>query len=287
MKYTITIVAIILGALLIFSCTQGDKKVQLRYITDTGVKLTFLQDTKKVTKYKSCDSTMQEKSSKYQFEITQEVMKHFEDSTMEIFETVAYEYYKPSKDSSRTDTIQNYREKTFKVYPNGKFVSLEYLTKKKLPNLDYMRKYYEQAGPVFPERELSPGDTWTQSTAVVLPDNETLNASTNYKFTSFARENGYDCVVIEYDGNLIIPFEPHPEDKEQVRGVERINTNGIIYFAYKEGITILQREHLIIDGDYTRIALKEKGEKGDLIDYQVTSKLDIDFYLKDIEKKQP
>ncbi len=111
--------------------------------------------------------------------------------------------------------------------------------------------------PVFPTGEISVGFNWTQSAKVMMPS-QTMEASTTYEVKSLVREMGYDCAVIEFTGNLIIPIEPDPADSIQVSGVDKIETTGKLYFAYKDGLVVLQRERWVVDG--TRNYTEKKGK---------------------------
>jgi len=119
------------------------------------------------------------------------------------------------------------------------------------------------------------GRSWTQNTLVALP-NETLEASTTYKLSSFAREAGYDCVLIEYAGNLIIPFGPSPDDSTQRSGIDHISTEGVMYFAYKEGLVVLQRERYILNGDRQSIC----DSTHEMVTSKVKAETDVEFVLK-------
>jgi hypothetical protein len=140
-------------------------------------------------------------------------------------------------------------------------------------SVQYIKNYYEQGMPVFPARELAPGDSWTQTTKVVLPG-EPMEASVSYKVTALVREAGYDCAVIECDGQLFIPIEPNPKDTVQRTGLDNIKSTGKLYFAYKEGMVVLQRERWVIDR-HRKLILPDKTEE-----FREAVELDVDFALK-------
>ena len=91
---------------------------------------------------------------------------------------------------------------------------------------------------------------------------------------ALAREAGYDCAVIKCDGGMIIPLEPNPKDSVQRSGLDRIRSTGLLYFAYKEGMVILQREQWLID------RYRRKMVRGETKEYKEAVELDIDYMFK-------
>ncbi|MCJ7489863.1 MAG: hypothetical protein MUO87_06945, partial [Thermoplasmata archaeon] len=108
-----------------------------------------------------------------------------------------------------------------------------------------------------------------------------------YNVMSFARERGYDCVVIEYDGVCIVPL-PQRTGKEHklLSGVDRITSKGHWYFAYKEGFLVSMKERWTLESDrtiYRLVADTCHGyEAGDTIPMHVGLEYDVDYYLTNI-----
>ena len=100
-----------------------------------------------------------------------------------------------------------------------------------------------------------------------------MEASTTYNVKSFVKENGYDCVILEFTGNLLIPIEANPDDESQRQGIDRISSKGQLYFAYNEGFVVLQKEKWISRGDRTKITNSEIEE------YKIESEYDVEFKL--------
>ncbi|MFQ5454202.1 MAG: hypothetical protein ACE5D6_08455 [Candidatus Zixiibacteriota bacterium] len=271
------ITAILLSFILLFtlsSCSQGDKKITLRFKYEPGMHLTYEQISKRHSKVFESDSVIKDESTTYTVLIEQEVKRFVDDTTAEVFERDTWRYTKPNeKDSSQIDSVEYSQDLMLRVIPNGKVVHFEFVNKKDISRFTYIKNYYEQGLPVFPSGEKHPGYSWTQTTKVVLPD-EIMEASTNYLIKSIVREAGYDCAVIEYDGTLLIPIEPNPDDSTRRQGIDRIHSKGMLYFAYKEGIVIKQREHWKIDGDRRKL----KDDK--IINYKIATIYDVDYILK-------
>lgn len=113
---------------------------------------------------------------------------------------------------------------------------------------DLLRNFTNLGLPVFPTGEHSQGFQWVQTTHVVDGD-DIWSANTQYELVSFAREQGYDCAVISYVGQLTLP--PRPVDSFKVNlvsGEDRVRCAGHIYFAYREGIVIVQKERWVVEG---------------------------------------
>lgn len=234
--------------------------------------LQYEQISKSSTRIFRADSLIKNYQTTYKVDITQEI-NSVTDNVAEMVETDTWYYEKINeKDSAKTDTVSYTREITFMVEPNGRIVDFKYGKDVEPSSASYIKNYQDQGMPVFPSGEHAPGYNWSQQTTVVLPD-ETMEASTTYEIKSLAREGGYDCAVIEYEGNLVIPIETNPDDSTQRKGIDRVETSGIMYFAYKEGLVVLQRERWVLDGD------REKIVEGKIEKTKIASESDIDYTL--------
>ena len=266
--------AVCLCAVLLTACSVGDKTIMLRFKYEPGQRYVYDQTSKRKVVLKEADSTTQDYSYTFDMVIEQEVRSMSADSVASIWEKDSWKYANPDdSDSTRVDTVRNERELLMDVYPNGRIANLRSANDQSVEHLSYIKNFYEQGIPVFPSGELSPGFSWTQTTKVILPD-ETMEASTTYKIKSLAREGGYDCAVIESQGNLVIPVEPGPTDTLLISGLDRIQTTGLIYFAYREGMVVLQRERWVVDGT------REEMKKGKKHTTTVASVTDVDYSLR-------
>jgi hypothetical protein len=113
---------------------------------------------------------------------------------------------------------------------------------------EYSTQHMEQSSPVFPSGEISLDYSWTQNTIVIVNDRP-REASTTFRTESFARERGYDCVVISYEGSVILPFDSVPLESGMMEGTDFLKIRGTLYFAYKEGLVILDRQRWTSEGD--------------------------------------
>ena len=272
------ILTIGLVCLLAGSCSQGEKKISLRFRYTPGMKLSYEQLSKRNGKVMERDSVVKLDTMSYHVAISQEVLRFIDDSTAEILEHDEFKFVRPSsKDSvGKPDTVSENQEVTLQMLANGKIVNFKFADNSNLSQISYIKNYYEQGLPIFPSGERAPGYNWTQTTKVVLPD-ESMEASTTFMIKSLVREGGYDCALIEYEGNMLIPVEPDPSDSTKRSGVDRIKTTGVLYFAYTEGFVVEQKENWKIDGDRTQL----KG--GKMVAYKIMTDYDVDYRLVKVE----
>ncbi len=277
MKNIVTAALTIVAVCLWLGCAQGDKMVQLRFKFGPETELTYNQVNRNAVEVIRGDSTL------YEYEVTYDAVVSYltdevlSDTSWAVRELVTWTWTEPQKeDSTKLDTLSREREIEMTMYASGRVTDLEAIDSTQERRLEYIKQYYEQGLPVFPSGEHAPGYSWTQTTTVMIPDNpaETTEASTTFTIKSLARESGYDCAVIEFDGRMFIPVDLMAEDSAKITGVDRINATGVIYFAYREGFIVMQRERWVIDGD------REKHLKdGSVETFQVAVQIDSDHTL--------
>jgi len=262
------------------SCEQGDKKITLRYKFEPGLTLTYDQTVKRNYKVMEADSLIREAMTTLNARVIQSIQEVNDNGTAVMDETDTWYYERPSqKDTTRMEKIEETRNLKLTVKPDGDIVDVDFLDDESQSTRAYIKNYLEQGMPVFPPGEISVGFNWTQSAKVMMPS-QTMEASTTYEVKALVREAGFDCAVIEFDGNLIIPIEPDPTDSVKISGVDKINTTGKLYFAYKEGLVVLQRERWVVDG--TRNYVTPKGEEKHR---KVAMETDVEYALKDRSNK--
>lgn len=123
------------------------------------------------------------------------------------------------------------------------------------------QSYFEQSQPVFPDRELKPGDSWTQEVKVLSPRSEPVVTSSTYVLDRIDREAGESVAVITFDGDIYLPFPYRPAGADStsapVTAEERIRVTGEMSFAIDLG----RVRKVVTDADatLTRVAI-EAGE---------------------------
>ena len=278
MKTLTTATLTALVCVVLMGCVQGDKKITLRLKYQPGMKLVYDQTTKSSWQVTAGDSLIEESSSVYDVDITFHVVSIADDGTAEVLDSSTWSYQVPSKaDTTQMETVERTRISTMFVQPDGKYTDLVLSADEKLGTVTWLKSYFEQGMPVFPSGELTAGYSWMQTTKVMLPD-ETMDASTTYRIKSLAREAGYDCAVIEYEGNMIIPVVATEEKGCLREGYDQITISGVTYFAYKEGIIVLERQNWLTKGH------RERTCEGKTDYYIVTTKSDLEFALAEFER---
>ncbi|HUP02013.1 MAG TPA: hypothetical protein VM737_10890 [Gemmatimonadota bacterium] len=127
------------------------------------------------------------------------------------------------------------------ISPQGKIVNVENVETARplFGDLDF-RTYLEQTQPVFPERPLTVGDSWTQEVKVLSPQAEPVITSSTYVLEALRSEAGELIAVIAFDGDVYLPvvYESDGEDEdEELRSVEeRIGVRGRMFFAHERGL---------------------------------------------------
>ena len=270
MKSTTALLLTIL-LLLLISCSMDNKEVSLQFRYQEGMSLTYSQDTKGTVAVYENDTIIKSYPDHKWADVTQTVANQINDSTYKIEETVTWHFVQTNKsDTLKMDTISENRTMTLDVLTNGKIVDFT-IDEKMASRYSYFKNFYEQGMPVFPEKAVTPGYTWTQTAKVVLPD-ETMDATTTYEITSIVRESGYDCAVITYQGNLLIPIDEEIEGMKR-NGLDQVKSSGKIFFAYKEGIVVKQYENWNLNREVSQT----KDDKTE--SYAVTSDFKTEYIL--------
>ncbi len=254
----IVFLTFLLTILTISSCEQGTKKVFLRYKHKVGDVLIYDATYKNNIKVIQADTVSKENSVTSKYRMTSTIKRILEDS---VYESYVVSVRLSETIITRDSTIEMGEDTAWVriIYFNakGKTIDIEFPEPMNEAYEDYIKESYKQGFPVFPENEVFVGYSWTQTTQVLLK-NEPSVSSTTYTIKSFAREKGYDCVLIDYKGNMVIPIKPEENNPNKRGGVDRIDMKGVMYYAYKEGLTVSIRENWLMNGE--RIMVKEKGD---------------------------
>ncbi|MDZ7359490.1 MAG: hypothetical protein ONB46_02010 [candidate division KSB1 bacterium] len=145
---------------------------------------------------------------------------------------------------------------------NGEIVKV--LTDDPKSAFDFDRMY-KPSQPVFPERAISPGYSWSQNFPIEVPRGNPTVATTKYQLNSFARLDRFDCAVIDFKGGLEYEecYKP-PENKPAgfllKKYLSQVTSEGRIFFAYREGFMV-KRVNLITSTVRTTTYTKDKTER--------------------------
>ena len=263
---------------LIISCDQDQKNIMLSYKYISGTKLAYEQVLSRKVIVTENDSIIKDYTTSVTASVIQEISDVLDDGSATIKEIDTWYFETPSKDdSTKIEKKEMTRELMLKAQPNGKIYDIIFTDDEDVATKEYIKNIYEQGMPEFPSDKISPGQSWTQSTKVILADGTIMEPSTTYIFREFTKEKGYNCAVIDCEGTLVIPLVPDPNDTTMRTGIDNITTTGTIYFAYEEGMTVLLKEHWTINGKRKRL------HEGKMAEYFVTVDTESEYRLTKYE----
>jgi len=128
---------------------------------------------------------------------------------------------------------------TVEITPQGRILSVGGVeTARPLFGEIDFQSYFEQSQPVFPDRVLKVGDSWTQEVKVVSPRSEPVVTSSTYVLERVTQEDGEPVAVIVFDGDIYLPFPYRPAGADSAAATtaeERIRVKGEMFFALESG----------------------------------------------------
>ena len=223
MNRTLTAILVVFVTLLALgNCGEQSRKIVIRYPHQMQYTNHFKQDGSQKLQVWQGDSLVYSMSRTLNFDISQQVLRVLPDSSAAVEENSTMVLICPNrKDSTLIDTMKDNRSFILYEAPNGKIVDFE--SKGKLDSLTtaHFRSWYEQACPVFPDSAVGIGSTWVNRNTVVV-DSQTLGTSTSFKVTGFEQSHGYDCIVVEFSGNIILPIRVEKGDTMLRGGLDEI-----------------------------------------------------------------
>jgi hypothetical protein len=148
---------------------------------------------------------------------------------------------------------------TVEITPQGRILSIGGVeTARPLFGEIDFQSYFEQSQPVFPDRLLKVGDSWTQEVKVVSPRSEPVVTSSTYVLERVTEEEGEPVAVIAFDGDIYLPFPYRPAGADSASGAttaeERIRVKGEMFFALDSGR--VQRVETDADATLTRVEIE-------------------------------
>lgn len=149
---------------------------------------------------------------------------------------------------------------TVEITPQGRILSIGGVeTARPLFGEIDFQSYFEQSQPVFPDRPLKVGDSWTQEVKVVSPSSEPVVTSSTYVLERIVEEDGKPIAVIAFDGDIYLPFPYRPEGSAAAATTaeERIRVKGEMFFDLDSGR--VRRVLSNADATLTRVEI-EAGE---------------------------
>ncbi len=275
---SVWILIFISAVTVVYGCRTDDRQVELGLKFKNGRKLYYDNQIKKSRQIHNKKNLVNATDDVIKYRAVEEVLQMIDPESARLRLT----YYINRKvkspvdsnawialvDSSALDFIEDTRGMVDDLQPQDTTAKAE---------ADYYEKLYRQLSPRYPDRPVPKGHTWSNSVKLMLADGEITRASTTYRVASFVRESGYDCAVIEYEGNTIVPYRDNSADGTTVIRLDKRFAKGVFYLAYREGFIVRLEEIFDYAGEGTRYKGTEK------TDFTVRENGTYAYYLTKVE----
>jgi len=260
---------------MVSGCGDSTKKVRLEMKFQPGRELVYEQTSEQ--KISTGESGEVVSLSKSKGEMTQKVVSVAADGSANIDESSTWSW--SEKDTNNTFRVVSRDEQLdYMMAADGKISGIE------LPADDseakwkeYTQSNLEQSQPTFPDEPVGKGYTWMQTVKVFLPSGEKFDASTTYKVTDFVETDGHKCVLIDYKGNLILPFDVTESDTLTRKGIDRVDVTGALMFDYENGYVFSQQEKDRITAERSKVLANQATR------YTAFIENEIYFHLKSVK----
>ncbi len=170
---------------------------------------------------------------------------------------LAWTYHLPAKVEDGVEREPSDITIYLEISPQGRIIDVTNLETAKtvFHDMDF-RTYLEQTQPVFPERALKIGDSWTQQVKVLSPEAEPVVTTSNYVLEDLTEEDSEPIAIIAFDGDVYLPNAPEKgDDPSTVSAEERIRVRGRMYFAHERGQTV--RVETKAEAEITRLTVED------------------------------
>ena len=235
----------LLGLLVVvacLSCSQessgdGSERVSLGLSYSVGETLRYLYTAEGTVTYP--DSTIGEEQARERYDRRIEIDEVATEVAPNGNYLLAWTYHLPPRAEPASDGAGNQTVTIrLEITPQGRIVEVaDVETAKPLfGDMDF-RTYLEQTQPVFPERPLMVGDSWTQHVRVLSPRAEPVVTTSNYVLEEVREMDGRSIAVIAFDGNVYLPRHGSWEEEDVRSSEERIRVRGRLYFDHELGLT--------------------------------------------------
>jgi len=244
-KPLILIMILMVEIIILSGCGTGQKEITLAYKFPLDKKFHYRYEGKTSSTIYENGKLVDSGEKDQRISYTRESVEAIDDNQSKVrFDYISYN----GTDSSAWNS-------EFVMAPNGKIVDILPVDSTTQLSVAYYKKLFEQTSPMYPSEPVPVGYTWNHTVKAVLNDGVT-DASTTYKIKSIVREAGFDCAVIEYKGTMFLPLAENisGDPKIKVNGSDRIDVEGVVYFAYTLGAIVREEEtsHLVREGSLIR-----------------------------------
>lgn len=258
--------AAVLGGLACAGEEEGPRAVRLRFEYREGDTLDYAYRAKGTATFP--DTTDGGSPVERPFERAMEIEEVATDVTPSGHYELSLVYHLEADSVHRAKGLPEEIRLQLEITPRGRIIDVRGVeTARPLYGDIDFRSYFEQSQPVFPERPLKVGDSWTQEVKVVSPESEPVVTSSTYVLESLVQEEGRELAVIGYDGDIYLPVRfSSSADTSATAGEgdrttsieERIRVRGKIYFDHEAGV--MRRMESKAEATFTRVGSRE-GER--------------------------
>lgn len=237
------------------------ESVRLRFEYEPGDTLTYLYQASGTARVP--DSTAPEGYSERTYKRRARVREVTAEVTPRGDYVLALTYRLESDELSRGKELPGEISFRLQITPQGRVVDVSGIetTKPLFGDIDF-QSYFEQSQPVFPERPMKVGDSWTQEVKVVSPRAEPVVTTSTYVLESLAGSGGEPHAVIAYEGDIYLPVtRAVPDTAEGGAGggtvviEERMRVEGKIYFDHERGI--VRQVETRARATFSRVSLRD------------------------------
>ncbi len=233
------------------SCSRSELKVRLAMKFAAGRELIYDQTNSQTVSMNN--SPLVSASTKSHGEMIQVVKSTSADGGAQIDETSTWSWSEAAADST-IRVVSESESLSYEMARNGKISGLELPADEEASRWkEYAQQNLEQSQPTFPDEPIGKGYRWTQAVKIFMPTGENLEASTTYEVSEFVEIEEHKCVVIDYRGNLILPFDVMESDSLTRRGVDRVQVSGQLTFDYENGYVYSQQEKTQVTAERAKI----------------------------------
>jgi hypothetical protein len=236
-------------------CGQVPQKVKLELKFFEGQQLTYEMTSEQQITVDSPEPASD--SSRSKGEMVQEVIEVLDDGSARIRESSSWSWSEQREDGS-VDVVSSSESLTYRIAPSGKISEFEILSNDNASQWqEYAQSKLEQSQPTFPDEAVAAGYTWMQTVKIFKPSGEALDATTTYRVSEFIEVDGRRCAVIDYEGNLVLPFDVVESDSLARKGVDKVDLEGTIWFDYDHGCLFSQHEKTRVTAERAKILPSE------------------------------
>jgi hypothetical protein len=250
-----TIISAVILGLLFLGCGKEVKEIRLAYKFKPGQKNIYSNQIKSNSRIYEGKNLVSRGELAYRSVLTEEILSTVDSTSARIRLTdISVRPNPGNNDSTDSDSISHKWSLEYLMNSDGKIIEIFPQNPEGSEWLEYYKNYYEQALPVLPDFAVTPGYSWSQTVKLIVRNEGATRVETTYRLKALAREAGYDCAVIEYEGELILPYRRTEKGAVTIERLDKAKTKGVIYFAYKEGSIIRQDESYEIESAGNKIS---------------------------------